>query len=93
MAEPPDAHPPLVRSNEAPRDISAVVESIRRSRPCAGVALFGWATGGQTMGGLIPSPKVPGGVIPGATHFVHLDREARGRKILLEEVASFLRKN
>jgi pimeloyl-ACP methyl ester carboxylesterase len=50
MSEPPSAHPPLVRSNDAARDISAVVESIRRSRPEARVILFGWATGGQWAG-------------------------------------------
>jgi pimeloyl-ACP methyl ester carboxylesterase len=29
-------------------------------------------------------------VIPGATHFVHLDRENRGRKVLIEEVVTFV---
>lgn len=29
-------------------------------------------------------------VIPGATHFVHLDREERGRNILIEEVVKFV---
>ena len=29
-------------------------------------------------------------VIPGATHFVHLDREDRGRKLLLQEILSFV---
>jgi alpha-beta hydrolase superfamily lysophospholipase len=47
LNEPPNAHPPLVRSNEAARDISAVVDSIHRSRPKARVALFGWATGSR----------------------------------------------
>lgn len=30
-------------------------------------------------------------VLPGATHFVHLDREERGRKVLLKEVVEFVR--
>jgi pimeloyl-ACP methyl ester carboxylesterase len=30
-------------------------------------------------------------VIPEATHFVHLDREQRGRKLLIEEVVRFVR--
>jgi pimeloyl-ACP methyl ester carboxylesterase len=47
MEGPPNAHPPLVRSNEAVRDISAVVDAIRQRRHVASVALFGWATGGQ----------------------------------------------
>jgi pimeloyl-ACP methyl ester carboxylesterase len=47
MDEPPAAHPPLVRSNEAVRDIAAAVDWIRLSRHVANVALFGWATGGQ----------------------------------------------
>jgi pimeloyl-ACP methyl ester carboxylesterase len=50
MSEPPNAHPPLVRSNEAARDISAVVDAIHHRPPQARVALFGWATGGQWAG-------------------------------------------
>jgi pimeloyl-ACP methyl ester carboxylesterase len=50
MNEAPNTHPPLVRSNEASRDISAVVDAIHRSHPQARVALFGWATGGQWAG-------------------------------------------
>jgi len=50
MQEPPDAHAPLVRSNDAVHDISAVVDAIRRRRRVARVALFGWATGGQWAG-------------------------------------------
>ena len=30
-------------------------------------------------------------VLPGATHFVHLDREERGRKVLFKEVVEFVR--
>ena len=50
MQQPPDAHAPLVRSNDAVHDISAVVDAIRRRRRVARVALFGWATGGQWAG-------------------------------------------
>jgi pimeloyl-ACP methyl ester carboxylesterase len=50
MQEPPDAHAPLVRSNDAAHDLSAVVTAIRRRRRGARVALFGWATGGQWAG-------------------------------------------
>ena len=31
-------------------------------------------------------------VIPGATHFVHLDHEERGREVLIEEVVKFVGK-
>jgi pimeloyl-ACP methyl ester carboxylesterase len=47
MDEPPTAHPPLVRSNEAVRDIAATVDWIRSRRGLASVVLFGWATGGH----------------------------------------------
>jgi pimeloyl-ACP methyl ester carboxylesterase len=30
-------------------------------------------------------------MIPGATHFVHLDRPEHGRKVLIEEIGSFVR--
>src|SRR5215472_10691688 len=50
MDDPPNSHPPLVRSDEAVRDIAAVVDAIRRRRHVAQVALFGWATGGQWAG-------------------------------------------
>ena len=50
MEQPPSAHPPLVRSNEAARDIGAVVDSICARRHVSRVALFGWATGGQWAG-------------------------------------------
>lgn len=50
MDEPPAARPPLVRTNEAVRDISAVVDWIQERRHVAGVAIFGWATGGQWAG-------------------------------------------
>jgi pimeloyl-ACP methyl ester carboxylesterase len=50
MQEPPDAHAPLVRSDDAVHDLSAVVDAIRKRRRVARVALFGWATGGQWAG-------------------------------------------
>lgn len=50
MSGPPEAHPPLVRSMEAARDISAVVDYIRARHPSSRVVLFGWATGGQWAG-------------------------------------------
>jgi pimeloyl-ACP methyl ester carboxylesterase len=39
---------------------------------------------------LVHAPKVKAVVIPGATHFVHLDRPQRGREQLLREVKEFL---
>lgn len=50
MEQPAALHAPLVRSNEAARDIGAVVDAIRERRHVAQVALFGWATGGQWAG-------------------------------------------
>jgi pimeloyl-ACP methyl ester carboxylesterase len=47
MDQPPAAHAPLVRTNEAVRDISSVVDWTRARRRVESVALFGWATGGQ----------------------------------------------
>jgi pimeloyl-ACP methyl ester carboxylesterase len=50
MDAPPDAHPPLVRSNEAVRDIAATVDWIEHREHVSAVALFGWATGAQWAG-------------------------------------------
>jgi pimeloyl-ACP methyl ester carboxylesterase len=50
MAEPPENHAPLVRSNEAVRDIDAAVDTIRRRTGWERVSLLGWATGGQWAG-------------------------------------------
>src|SRR5262249_18125246 len=50
MDEPPNSHAPLVRSDEAVRDISALVDSVRRRRHVARIAILGWATGGQWGG-------------------------------------------
>lgn len=44
MREPADKNPPLVRSDEAVRDIDAVVNWLRK-RTGENPALFGWATG------------------------------------------------
>ena len=50
MDDAPEAHAPLVRSNEAARDLAAVVDQVRQRRPRARIVLFGWATGGQWAG-------------------------------------------
>ena len=50
MDEPPNAHSPLVRSNEAARDIAAAVDWVARREHVTDVALFGWATGAQWAG-------------------------------------------
>lgn len=50
MDGPPNAHSPLVRSNEAVRDIAAAVEWIAHREHITDVALFGWATGAQWAG-------------------------------------------
>jgi pimeloyl-ACP methyl ester carboxylesterase len=42
---------------------------------------------------LVYSPTVKVVIFPGPTHFVHFDREEHGRKILLDELISFLAKN
>jgi len=39
---------------------------------------------------LVHSPKVKVVVIPGATHFVHLDRPEHGRNLLIDEVVAFV---
>lgn len=39
---------------------------------------------------LVHAAKVRTVVIPGATHFVHLDRRDRGRELLLKEIAEFV---
>lgn len=49
FSKPPEGHPPLVRSNEAVRDIAAVVSEIRR-RWKKNPVLFGWSTGGHWAG-------------------------------------------
>ena len=46
---PPEANAPAVSTDEAVRDISAVVAWIRGQRPGA-IALIGWATGGHWAG-------------------------------------------
>jgi pimeloyl-ACP methyl ester carboxylesterase len=50
MQQPPQNHPPLVRSVEAVRDLDAAVDFIRQRTGVSRVSLFGWATGGQWAG-------------------------------------------
>lgn len=50
MDQPPAGRAALVRSNDAARDIGAVVDWICSRRGMAKVTLFGWATGGQWAG-------------------------------------------
>ncbi|HEX2711461.1 MAG TPA: alpha/beta fold hydrolase [Candidatus Acidoferrales bacterium] len=50
MQQPPENHPPLVRSVEAVHDIDAAVDLIRKRTGATRVSLFGWATGGQWAG-------------------------------------------
>jgi pimeloyl-ACP methyl ester carboxylesterase len=50
MSEPPERHPPLVRSDEAVRDVGAVVDWIQQRSGGAKVALLGWAVGGHWAG-------------------------------------------
>jgi pimeloyl-ACP methyl ester carboxylesterase len=40
---------------------------------------------------LVHAPRVKVVVIPNATHFVHLDRPERGRRLLLDEIVGFVR--
>ena len=49
MAETPDAHPPIVRSETAIRDIGAVVEFILKRRNIPRLNLIGWSWGTTTM--------------------------------------------
>jgi pimeloyl-ACP methyl ester carboxylesterase len=50
MVESPDAHPPLVRSDEVVRDLAAVVDWLAARTGHERVALLGWATGGHWAG-------------------------------------------
>lgn len=49
MAEKPDAHPPIVRSDAAIRDIGAVVDFILARRNIPRLNLIGWSWGTTTM--------------------------------------------
>ena len=49
MAEKPDAHPPIVRSDVAIRDIGAVVDFILERRNIPRLNLIGWSWGTTTM--------------------------------------------
>jgi pimeloyl-ACP methyl ester carboxylesterase len=44
---PPEENPPAVRSDEAARDVGAVVDNVRDQHDGTRVALIGWATGGH----------------------------------------------
>lgn len=50
LNQPPQQNPPAVTSEEAVRDIDAVVNWIRQRTPGQKVALVGWATGGHWAG-------------------------------------------
>ena len=50
MNQPPENNPPAVTSEEAVRDIGAVVDAIRQCQQGEPVALVGWATGGHWAG-------------------------------------------
>ncbi|MDB9526259.1 alpha/beta fold hydrolase [Oscillatoria sp. CS-180] len=50
LAEPADHNPPAVTSEEAVRDVSAVIDWIRDRTEQPQVALIGWATGGHWAG-------------------------------------------
>ncbi len=49
MAEKPEAHPPIVRSDTAVRDIGAVVDVILKRRDIPRLNLIGWSWGTTTM--------------------------------------------
>lgn len=50
LDQPPEVNPPAVTSEEAVRDIAAVVDEIRQRHQGQAVALVGWATGGHWAG-------------------------------------------
>ncbi|UBF24008.1 alpha/beta hydrolase [Kovacikia minuta CCNUW1] len=50
MNQPPENNPPAVTSEEAVRDIGAVVDAIRQRHQGEPVSLVGWATGGHWAG-------------------------------------------
>lgn len=50
MSKPPNAHAPLVRSNQVVRDIGAAVNWIEKHSDVRTIALVGWATGGLWAG-------------------------------------------
>ena len=50
MEEPPEWHPPLVRSVEAVRDIDAAIDLIRKRTGWSRVSVLGWASGRQWAG-------------------------------------------
>jgi pimeloyl-ACP methyl ester carboxylesterase len=50
LNQPPESNPPAVTSDEAVRDIGAVVDAIQQRHQGEPVALVGWATGGHWAG-------------------------------------------
>lgn len=50
MAQPPSANPPIVRAEEAVRDIAAAVEYIRKKNEVDKINLLGWSWGTVTTG-------------------------------------------
>jgi pimeloyl-ACP methyl ester carboxylesterase len=50
MEQPPEKHLPIVRSDDAVRDIDSVVDWIRKKTRKPKVALLGWAVGGHWAG-------------------------------------------
>ena len=50
MKQPPQNHPPLVRSEEGVRDVDAAIDLIRKRTGESRISLFGWAAGGQWAG-------------------------------------------
>ncbi len=50
MSDPPEAHAPVVHSDEVVRDVAAVVDWIRKRTGARRVDMLGWATGGHWLG-------------------------------------------
>ena len=87
MSDPPERHAPLVRSNEAVRDIDAAVDSIRKRTGRKRVSLFGWATGGQWAGyyAALHSDKLSHLVIHNALYGANTPQPLVGRGSDLED--------
>jgi pimeloyl-ACP methyl ester carboxylesterase len=50
MSDPPEAHAPLVHSDEVVRDVAAVADWIRKRTGASRIDVLGWATGGHWLG-------------------------------------------
>ena len=87
MSDPPEQHTPLVRSNEAVRDIDAAIDSIRRHTGWERISLFGWATGGQWAGyyAALHSEKLSHLVIHNALYRVNTPQPLVGHGSDLED--------